>query len=363
MLLEQLGWNAHFQTRFSTLNNNNYTPARVIREEKGRYIVATEGGEYSAEICGKFRYKSTQLKDFPSVGDWVLIKALDNSKHGIIYHVLERQSCFTRKAPISGGRTVRIINNRKVILGGATEEQVVAANVDTVFIVMACDDNFNLRRLERYLLLTHNSGAKPIIVLNKIDLCETYSHLLHEIEGIAKGVEIHPISALAHQNIESLNAYISEGTTIGLFGSSGVGKSTIINRLLGNDLLATSHVRESDSKGRHTTTWRELVILPTGGVLIDTPGMRELQLWINDADLEFQFADIESLKTECKYNDCSHRTEPGCAVQESLENGSLSFERYENYLLLQSETRYLTHRRHQKEETCLVKIKKSVSKY
>lgn len=348
MTLEQLGWNVHFQSLLTAYNTKQYTPARVTREEKGRYRITTEQGDCSAEICGKLRHEATALKDYPSVGDWVLVKFVNNNTHSIIYHVLDRQSCFSRKAPISGGRTVRMIDNRKVILGGATEEQVVAANINTVFIVMACDDNFNLRRLERYLLLTHNSGAKPVIVLNKIDLCNDYARLLHEIEGIAMGVDIHPISALSHVNIDALSGYISEGKTIGLFGSSGVGKSTLINRLLGNELLLTSSVRESDSKGRHTTTWRELVVLPTGGILVDTPGMRELQLWIDEEDLDDQFADIDHLKSECKYSDCSHGKEPGCAIQKSLAEGTLSRERYENYLHLHAETRYLSHRRLEK---------------
>lgn len=349
MDLTTLGWNSFFKLEFDKLSDKDYLPARVIREEKGHYLLAYTGGEITAEICGKLRYHITCLKEYPSVGDWVAMKPTCENTHSIIYHVLKRKSCFTRKAPISGGRTVREVNNQKTVLGGATEEQVIAANIDTVFIVLACDNDFNLHRLERYLLLTYNSGATPVILLNKIDLIDEAESFVKKIESVALGADIHAISALENTNLDLLNQYLSIGTTVGLFGSSGVGKSTIINQLLGYDRLLTKSVREVDSKGRHTTTWRELVLLENGGILIDTPGMRELQLWIDEDALSHQFSDIEELMTRCKFRNCTHNTEPGCAINSSIEDGTLDPNRYHNYLMLQSETGYLTKRRREKE--------------
>jgi ribosome biogenesis GTPase len=349
MDINKLGWNDSFQMEYDKLNDKNYLAARVIREEKGHYLITYIGGDVTAEICGKLRHRITDLKEYPSVGDWVLIKLTNNKTHGIIYHVLKRKSCFTRKAAISGGRKVREVGNQTVILGGATEEQVIASNIDTVFIVMACDDDFSLHRLERYLLLTYNSGANPVILLNKIDLIEDANSFIKEIESIALGADIHAISALEKKNIDVLHQYLSEGKTVGLFGSSGVGKSTIINQLLGTNKLLTNSVREVDGKGRHTTTWRELVLLENGGILIDTPGMRELQLWIDDDALSYQFSDIEDLMTKCKFRNCTHHTEPGCEVNHALEDGTLDQDRYHNYLILQSEKGYLDKRRREKE--------------
>lgn len=353
MNLENLGWNQYFQQKFDDINNLELSPARIIREEKGSYIINTGDNEISSEISGKLRYKTINLKAFPSVGDWVLVKTINDNKHSIIYHILERENCFTRKVPISGGRKVRDINGRKIVLGGSTEEQIIAANIDVVFIVLSCDDNFSLRSLERYLLLTYNSGATPVIILNKIDLCNKYMTYVLEIESVAIGVDIHPISALDKKNLDVIRVYTKIGKTIGIFGSSGVGKSTLINCLLGTDELVTSDVRDKDSKGRHTTTWRELVILPSGGILIDTPGMRELQVWIDNENLSKQFLDIEELFSQCRFKNCSHTNEPGCKVRERLENGTLDPDRYNNYLLLSSETLYLDDRRREKEERLL----------
>lgn len=277
------GWNEHFQEVYEAYNDNSLLPARVIREEKGSYIVNTGNQEISAEISGKLRFKTVHLKDFPSVGDWVLIKPINDDTHSIIYHVLERESYFARKVPISGGRKVREIRGREIVLG--------------------------------------------------VDIC--------------------PISALNVESLDEIKKYIQYGKTIGIFGSSGVGKSTLINGLIAHNQLATSDVRSKDSKGRHTTTWREMVVLNSGGILIDTPGMRELQIWTDNEHLSTQFSDIEGLFSLCKFNNCTHTHEPGCEVIQALNDGRLDADRYNNYLQLLSETSYLDERRREKESRLL----------
>lgn len=351
MNLKKLGWNSKFEEEFNNIKKENYLPSRVIREEKGRYFVQYDSGECIAQVCGKLRYNAKSISDFPSVGDWVAIERINNGEEAIIYSVLSRKSSFTRKAPVSGGRKVKDVNGRKMTFGGSTEEQVVAANVDIIFLVMAVDENFNIRRLERYLLVAWNSGAMPIIILNKIDMCSDLEQKLYEVEGIAAGVQIHCISALNKEGIDELKQYIDEGITVGLFGSSGVGKSTIINCLLENERLLTGSVREGDNKGRHTTTWRELILIPTGGILIDTPGMRELQVWSDKKELDEMFDDIKELESKCKFNDCSHDKEPGCAIKKALEEGRLDRQRYENYLIMEIEVSYLNDRISQRSKT------------
>ncbi|MCM1990755.1 ribosome small subunit-dependent GTPase A [Oceanirhabdus seepicola] len=341
MYLNRLGWNEKFEEAFNNVKKEDYIPGRVIREEKGRYIVQHEAGECAAKVAGKLRYNANSISDFPAVGDWVVIKPINNGEEGVIYDLLPRKSSFSRKVPVSGGRKVKDVNGRKMTFGGSSEEQVVAANIDVVFIVMALDQNFNLRRLERYILVAWNSGATPVIVLNKIDMCDNLAEKLEQVEEIATGVEIHCISALNKDGIEALREYVGDGITVGLFGSSGVGKSTIINCLLQEEQLLTGAVRESDSKGRHTTTWRELLLIPTGGIVIDTPGMRELQVWSENEALDEIFEDITELESQCKFNNCSHNTEPGCAIKTALKEGTLDYERYENYKIMQIEVGYL----------------------
>lgn len=344
MNLIKLGWNNEFQKEFDNIKNDEYIPARVIREEKGRYILMYEGGECISTVSGTFRYKTSSIADFPAVGDWVGAKLINEDKEAVIYTLLNRKSSFTRKAPVSGGRRVKDIMGRKVTRGGSTEEQVVAANIDIIFIVISMDNNFNLRRLERFLLLAYNSGAIPVIILNKIDLCDNVEEKTLQVEEIAPGVEIHSISAANGVGIENLRKYFGKNNTIGLFGSSGVGKSTLINALLQYNKLKTGEVRENDSKGRHTTTWRELVIIPSGGIIIDTPGMRELQIWSNENELDEMFDDIIELESMCKFRDCSHKKELGCAITSALKDGTLHKERYENYVLMKMEVGYLNNR-------------------
>lgn len=350
MILNKLGWNKKYEKEFNKINKEGYLPSRIVREEKGSYYVRYEKGECIAQVSGKLRYNAKKISNFPSVGDWVAIKLINNGEKAIIYELMTRKSSFTRKSPVSGGRKNRDVYGRKITFGGATEEQVIAANIDIIFLVMSLDDNFNLRRLERYLLIAWNSGAKPIIFLNKTDMCNDLEDKLRKVEDIAKGVKIHCISALNEEGIDELKKYISEGKTIGLFGSSGVGKSTIINCLVGYNKLLTGVVREGDNKGRHTTIWRELVMIPTGGILIDTPGMRELQVWSEKEDLNELFKDIKELESQCKFNDCSHSKEPGCAIKKALEDGTLDRKRYDNYLIMQLEVSYLSDRKSQRDK-------------
>jgi len=230
-----------------------------------------------------------------------------------------------------------------------TEEQVLSANIDTAFIVSGLDGEYNLRRLERYVSVAWDSGTSPVVLLNKSDLRHDVDEIVSEVESTIIGVPVHSVSALIADSLEILNDYFGKGKTVSFLGSSGVGKSTIINSLLGYDRQKTGEVRESDSRGRHTTTYRELIALPEGGVLIDTPGMREIEIWGEQDGLSKAFDDIEELATRCRFNDCGHGSEPGCAVKEALDSGELDSARYQNYLKLQKELRRLALRKMGKE--------------
>jgi ribosome biogenesis GTPase len=306
--LEDFGWNEFFEEHFKILNIPETIPARVISEDKSGFQVYCREGELTAKISGKMHYEAGKEKPYPAVGDWVALKPLIDERKGIIQAVLPRKSKFSRKAA-----------------GERTEEQIVSANVDTVFIVSGLDGgrNLNLRRLERYLTLAWNSGATPVIVLNKLDLCEDIESCLRTVEEIAPGINIHPVSAKDRTGLDALRNYLTPGSTAAFLGSSGVGKSALTNALVGFDRQETGAVREDDHLGRHTTTRRELVLLPGGGIVIDTPGMREIQMWGGEEDLEGAFQDIESLARDCRFKDCGHRAESGCAVKAAIEKGEL----------------------------------------
>ncbi len=315
----QLGYHDFFKAQ--ALKYPMFFPARVITQNRTIYRVLGEEGESTAVISGKMQYEAVDAWDFPAVGDWVLIDRTEtDAGTAVIHHILTRKSIFARKAP-----------------GKSQETQIVAANIDTVFICMALQEDYNLRRLERYLAIAWDSGARPVVVLTKADLCTDLSERIAEVEQIALGADVVTVSSQEDGGYAGLLPFIQFGETVALIGSSGVGKSTIINGLLGKEFLPTGGLR-SDGKGRHTTTQRQLLLLPQGSNIIDNPGMRELHL--DTADLEKTFSDIEALAAFCKYRDCTHQTEPGCAVQAALAAGEISAERLENYAKLQRETVY-----------------------
>jgi ribosome biogenesis GTPase len=283
--MENLGLNQRFANE-AALYEGLYI-GRVISQYKNLYKVATENGELKAEVSGKFHFEAKTVSDFPAVGDFVMLdRTEDAGGHAIIHHVLARKSVFIRKAA-----------------GTSNEEQIVASNVDTVLICMSLNQDFNLRRVERYLGIAWDSGANPVIVLTKSDLCKDLSEKLAEIHTVAMGVDVIVTSSMSEDGYLPVKNYLGRGKTIAFIGSSGVGKSTLINRLIGEDRLETNEIRKDD-KGRHTTTRREMLILPDGGVVIDTPGMRELG--IDHADLSKTFADIDELSAKCKFADCTH---------------------------------------------------------
>lgn len=297
-------------------------PGRVTEQHRDLYRIMSEDGELLGEVSGKLAYQATEGTDFPAVGDWVLLDRADGvSGRGVIHRILSRRSAFVRRAA-----------------GTARETQIVAANVDLVFLCMALHGDFNLRRLERYLSVAWGSGATPVVVLTKSDLCDDLPARVAEVESVSSGAEVRACSSLQEEGYDQVLRGIPPRATVAFLGSSGVGKSTLINRLMGEEVLATGEIREDDGRGRHTTTHRQLLRLPCGVLVIDTPGMRELQL--DSGDLSRSFDDIQELAARCRFPDCSHRTEPGCAVREALERGDLSPKRLESFEKLRREMDY-----------------------
>ncbi len=321
--LQDFGWTESLEQIFAPHQKDGLEAGRVVLESRQHYTLQTTTGELQARLAGRLLYRAEESEGLPVIGDWVAWRRSSESQ-AVIQTVLLRSSKLSRNAA-----------------GRRTAEQVVAANVDTVLLVMGLDGDFNLRRLERFLVTAWESGASPVIVLNKADLCDDVDGCLQAVEAVAPGVPIVITSCALDQGFEALQNHLEPRRTLALMGSSGVGKSTLINRLLGEERLATGTVREGDDRGRHTTTHRQLVQLPDGSLLIDNPGIRELQLWNASQGMEAAFEDLESLASTCRFRDCTHHDEPGCAVRGAIEEGTLEAGRLRNFHSLEKELQSL----------------------
>lgn len=295
--------------------------ARVILQEKGKYRISFDGNEKWAEVSGKYRYETTSVSDYPAVGDYVIAAWPADGSNATITGLFPRKSVFIRKA------------------AGTNQEQVVAANIDTLFLCMSLNQDFNLRRMERYLAIAWDSGAVPVVVLTKTDLCDNVAARVLEVEGIAAGVDIITVSSQS-DDIAAVGKYLLPGITVAFLGSSGVGKSTLINKILGENTLETAEIR-NDDKGRHTTTHRELITLKNQAFVMDTPGMRELGMWNNAHGIDEVFSDIERITSRCRFSDCTHVSEPGCAILAALQSGELTPDRWDSYQKLKAENAYV----------------------
>jgi ribosome biogenesis GTPase len=324
--LDRLGWDLRLETAFSEYAVEGAVPGRVARADGAQCTVLTGMGPLRAASTARLR-KADDATDLPTVGDWVAVlpAAGPEGSHAVVA-VLPRSSAFIRGTA-----------------GEQSTAQVLAANVDTVLVVAGLATRPNLRRLERFLALAWESGAQPVVVLTKSDLCDDVDAAVADVAAVAPGVAVHALSSRDGSGLEALDPYLAAGQTIALLGSSGVGKSTLVNTLAGSEVMRTHDIRD-DGKGRHTTTHRELVVLPCGAVLIDTPGLRAVQLWDAQQGLEQAFSDVEVLTTECRFHDCAHETEPGCAVLGAVESGTLALARLDSYRRLQRESAWMANR-------------------
>ena len=317
--MNALGWSPSREAEFEQHVADGLSPARVAAQHRGGYVVYTERGERPAEIAGRLRHAAATAADLPAVGDWVAVEDGPTAAAATIHALLERSTMFSRKTA-----------------GEEAAEQVVAANVDVVFLVSAFGEDLNVRRIERYLVSGWESGAQPVIVLNKSDLAADLAAAVAEVEAVAFGVPVHVVSCLDGAGLDELEPYLSGNRTVALLGSSGVGKSSLLNRLLGWERQDVQTLR-GDGKGRHTTTHRELVPLAKGGLVLDTPGMRELGLWSAEAGVDETFSDLAELAAGCRFTDCAHQSEPGCAVRAAIADGRFAEERLSSYRKLQRE--------------------------
>jgi len=321
-VLNRYGWSDALQQQFSSYVALGLEPARVLIQQRGRYDIVTAAGERSATLAGKFAHDAAD-GGYPVTGDWVGVSAPESEGDAIIRAVLPRATTFTRREAGPG----------------APRGQVVAANVDVALLVASLNADLSLRRIERYLASAWESGAQPVVVLTKADMCEEVEERVAEVEAIAFGVPVHAISALTGQGLDAVRAHLAPGRTAVLLGSSGVGKSTLVNALAGKEIMTVRAIRDDDT-GKHTTTHRELILLPDGALILDTPGMRELGLWDASAGVASTFSDLEALFAQCRFDDCRHKSEPGCAVRAALEEGTLEASRWDSWCKLQKELRF-----------------------
>lgn len=327
-LLADLGWDAAREREFEPYEASGLAPARVSLEHNHVYRVMSAEAELLAEAAGRIKFRAGARKELPAVGDWVAIRQDPSESRATIRGILSRRTEFTRKAP-----------------GKPTAEQVLAANVDVAFIVFGLDKPANPRAIERYVALVRRSGAEPIVVLNKSDVAEKVAEAIREAVGVAAGASVHAVQTRSPGGVDPLEPYLVHGRTVAMLGPSGVGKSSIVNRLLGEDRLKTGEVRDWDQRGRHTSVHRQLVVRPAGGVIVDTPGMRELQIWDGDEALSETFDDVTELAADCRFRDCRHDAEPGCAVKAAVAGGALEEARYQNFLKLAREHQALEKQR------------------
>ena len=351
--LIKIGWNTFFQNSVSEEEFSEFSVARVTEEQRSEFHIRNELGEFSAVISGKFRFKTVKSIDFPTVGDWVLVRSatvkdLVSGNHAIIDKVLPRKSLLTRKS-VDGHRASSV----------SSGSQPIAANIDIVFLMTSLNQEFNPRRLERYITMILNSKAIPVVILSKADLCSEIQGYISMVYQTFHNVEIHIISSISGQGIEELQGYFTFGTTSAIVGSSGVGKSTLINTLMQNNKIAVKSIRE-DGKGRHTTSTKSMHFLPTGGIIIDTPGIRGLQVSEDTSgSISAVFDDVEKIIMQCKFKNCQHNNEPGCAINSALQDGTLDEGRYKSYLKLQKEIRFFERR---KKHRAFVQRKKDMKK-
>lgn len=342
MNIYNYGWNEYFEGEWKYKATPSMYPGRIIADYGQMVRVITNEGELSVNRPVESNEKGMHM----AVGDWVALENDIESKSICVRFVLTRKTKFSRVAS-----------------GIELKEQIVAANVDTVFLIQSLNRDFNMRRLERYLICAWDSGAMPVVVLTKSDCCDDVAEKIAIAYQTVPGVEVHAISCLTGEGIEEIQKYVLRGKTIAFLGSSGVGKSTLANTLAGEELFKTQTIRENDSRGRHTTTHREIILLPEGGLILDTPGMRSLSPWEADVGMEVMFGDIEDLVTQCRFNDCSHGNEPGCAVREALNSGSLEMERWNSWQKLQKELAYVEAKKEGKQRLKEKQWGKKIAKY
>ena len=346
MELSEFGWNGEFEEKFQEFEVKGFLPARIIGSNRLIYRLFSEDGELLGKLSGNFRFNCQSKGDYPTVGDWIAFKPSNHKGFVSIKGVLDRKSKFSRK-----------------VAGKVYDEQIIASNIDTIFIISGLDQDFNIRRLERYVILAAESNAEFVFILNKADLCKDTGDIITQIKSLFPNISVYALSALNNQGLEQLNQYIKPGETIVFLGSSGVGKSTIINCLLGEEKLKTGHVSTYDGRGRHITSSKNIILLPGGGLVIDTPGLRELQILSSGDGLNNAFSDIEQISEKCKYRNCKHVNGPGCAVLTAVTEGIISEERLNNYQKLTREIDYNLSRQDTRFKNKRNKFWKNVSKH